>query len=83
MAITLAVGFDNLPTAPANHFFADPIDGVDAPPHIARLIEDLPLAKEDAVGAVGVPADGGLDVTAAGELVLFPSRSRRACSGYL
>ena len=63
------IELDNLPNAPANHVLAGPIDGVDAPPTYRPIDpEDLPPAKENAAGAVSVPADGGLDVTAAGEL---------------
>ena len=64
-----AIDLDSLPNAPANHFVAGPIDGVDAPPSYRPIDpQDLPIAKEDAVGAVSIPAAGGLDVTAAGEL---------------
>ena len=63
------VDLDSLPDAPANHFLAGPITGVDAPP-VYRPIDpqDLPAARENVKGAVSVPASGGLNVTAAGEL---------------
>ena len=63
------IGLGNLPSAPANHVLAGPIDGVAASPTYRPIDpEDLPTAKEDAKGAVSVPAVGGLNVTAAGEL---------------
>ena len=63
------IDLDSLPNAPANHFLAGPITGVDAPP-VYRPIDpqDLPAARENVKGAVSVPASGGLNVTAAGEL---------------
>ena len=68
------IDLDNLPTAPANHFLAGPIDGVDASPTYRPIDpQDLPIAKEDAVGAVSIPAEGGLDVTAEGELSIANS----------
>lgn len=59
----------NLPNAPANHFLAGPITGTEAPP-VYRPIDpqDLPAARENVIGAVSVPATGGLNVTATGEL---------------
>ena len=63
------IDLDSLPDAPANHFLAGPVLGVSAPP-VYRPIDpqDLPAARENVKGAVSVPADGGLNVTAAGEL---------------
>ena len=59
----------SLPDAPANNFLAGPIIGVAAPP-VYRPIDpqDLPAARENVKGAVSIPADGGLNVTATGEL---------------